>query len=93
MTNEIKYGFYSAAAVKAGTGSSIYEDENGNEVEITCISNDIHGSGYNWPDKRFVGIVVKYLRKEHDSQRMEKGTMIHLPYDGREFYPEADDDS
>ena len=57
------YGFYSEQAILSGCGSSIYEDLEGNMVEVTCVTPCPNGEEYNWTDKVFVGEVRKWIRQ------------------------------
>ena len=42
-------------------GSDFYLDENGREVEATCLGVD--PDDYRWPDKVSLGRVVKFVRR------------------------------
>lgn len=59
-----KHGFYSAEAVKAGHGSSIWATPDGEEREITGTVGDEEGSAYLWSDKVYVGVVTHHLREK-----------------------------
>lgn len=62
-------GWYSQQAIDAGCGSSIYSTENGGTVEVTCVCRDKEAEEqYKWPDKKCVGNVVQWLRKEKVSR-------------------------
>jgi hypothetical protein len=65
----LQYGFYSQEAANNKGNVAIWEDNNGNEVEVTFATNDITGNAYQWPDKRFVGeikhcVKIKQLHPE-----------------------------
>lgn len=66
----MKYGFFSAQhcliSKKEITGNnpiSIYSTTDEKKVAVTCVTESKDGGGYNWPDKQFVGEVIRWLRK------------------------------
>lgn len=61
------YGFYSARA-EMFVGSVIWETPDGKWQEVTAVLETESGEGYYWPDKVYVGPVVKFV-KAHRPQR------------------------
>ncbi len=57
------YGYYSAQQEKIA-GSCVYLDKNGNEVVVTEVSKQ-EKEQTNWPDTRYVGRLVKMIRRGH----------------------------
>jgi len=61
------HAFYSACSAKL-FGTIIYERQNGSLVEVTavCDSREQGEQTYMWPDKRYVGEVIRFV-KRYDS--------------------------
>lgn len=71
---EIRYGFYSQEAIKAGNGDNIYLDLEGKETLITYLSKTsiLDKNEYKWEDAQYVGPVLKFVRKNIHSKFYDK---------------------
>jgi hypothetical protein len=58
---------YYSAKMAERTGTVIYEDEDGREVECTAVSHGDHG--LKWDDVEDLGPVRRFLRKGTTSAR------------------------
>ena len=56
------YGFYSKQAEEMVGKLFVYEKEDGSEVSVTTVTTERSGYSYKFPDKVFMGIVVRYIR-------------------------------
>jgi hypothetical protein len=56
------HAFYSAQAARMIGDTCIYLNKSGEEVECTCVTEDITGSSYLWEDKIYVGEVVECIK-------------------------------
>ena len=65
MSEKTRHGFYSATAA-AKYGSTFWSkpgDKYGEApVEVTAVEPDLEGAKYFWPDKVYVGPVVRWVR-------------------------------
>jgi hypothetical protein len=48
-------------------GSYIYADAEGNEVEVTACTVTRNGDSYGWPDKVYLGTVVRYVKQGREA--------------------------
>ena len=58
-----RFGFISQKSMDKGHGTVWYATTDGGEVECGAVDSDPEAKGYEWPDKRSVGEVCKYLRQ------------------------------
>jgi hypothetical protein len=58
---EAWYGWYSWEA-SLSTSTSLWEREDGREVEVVCVTKEPNNPGCDWPNLRCVGRVTRYLR-------------------------------
>lgn len=58
-----RHGFYSKSA-EQHYGAEIWLTPDGREVKVTGTDYSIHGTSYVWTDKKYVGPVVKKVKKE-----------------------------
>ena len=65
----MRYGFYSALAVRMGHSSDWYLTPSGEEVEVTLVSDDPDGKDYTWKDKESRGFVTQFARVGARPQR------------------------
>jgi len=66
MSKKRQLGIYSAKAVAAGNGEVIYRREDGTEVAVTMVTDDLEpdhiSQQYHWDDARSVGVVCEFVR-------------------------------
>lgn len=55
-------GFYSQQSVDLGYGTSMWNTPDGKQVEITVVLRPGTEDSYQWPDKKFVGLVTTWAR-------------------------------
>lgn len=66
--SEIYHAWFSQKAANL-YGSIIYAREDGTEVEVTVAKRKIeHGETYLWDDKKYVGEVVRYVRRRQPNK-------------------------
>lgn len=59
------YAAYSAQDAKQTKKVHIYAKQDGSEVKCTAVAMSLEGfRSYQWPDRRFVGVVSKFIRTE-----------------------------
>lgn len=62
MKERILHAWYSPEAAALGYGTTFYKREDGTEVEVTCVGEEADLEWYKWPDKQYLGLVVRYSR-------------------------------
>lgn len=69
---KIKNALYSAKADEQ-FGHSIWADQNGKHVKVTCVLDDLLEGyfRYGWDDKVFVGQVVRFVNSNRNSSWLE----------------------
>lgn len=70
MSDQVKYGWYSAKAAEL-YGSAFWRTPNGEEVEVTDVTLDSTGKSYKWKYKVPRGQVIEYVRGEISSRAGE----------------------
>lgn len=56
------YAFFSQVAVSRGASILLYDTPHGRQIEVTFISRDKNGAGYDYDDKIFMGKVTTFVR-------------------------------
>ena len=59
---ENKHAWFSEESKNKGHGTVIYLHEDGTEVEATLVSDD-KDTVFLWADKKYLGLVTKWLRE------------------------------
>jgi hypothetical protein len=59
---EKRYAFASQQAIDDGYATAWWTTPHGTEIEVCAVYNDQEGAEYKWPDKQYVGEVVKFAR-------------------------------
>lgn len=69
--SRVFYGFYSKSSAEL-FDTFLYLDDKGRKVEVSCVTEDPEGRGFEWPDKEPRGRVTKLVRQLVHPQRLSR---------------------